>query len=275
MIFRAFPGLLCGICLFGCTVNKPLGPAARLELITARPLIAAHRAMHLNHSENSLAAIAESVQTKIPLIEVDLRLSTDGVLYLFHNQKVDSEKVQGPKELIGRDFHSLSSTEVNKIILPKGEQVPEFSSVVGAVNSSSSAFILDLKTPLESNKLILEEISKNGLDGAYWFLCYTPECITDVKASKLPVSFIARVGAKLPLQEALNSSPTIIQIDCKILCKEEVTKIKKKLPRSFVLVNSLSELDYPAHWEFLKSSGVDIILTDQPSLLNQALLETF
>lgn len=52
-------------------------------------MIAAHRAGHLKSPENSLAAIDEAVAAGADFVELDVRVSSDGVPFLMHDAKVD------------------------------------------------------------------------------------------------------------------------------------------------------------------------------------------
>ncbi|MDT7828799.1 glycerophosphodiester phosphodiesterase family protein [Pricia sp. S334] len=52
-------------------------------------MVAAHRAAHQRHPENSLAAVQESIRLGIDIIEIDLRMSKDGKFVLMHDSTVD------------------------------------------------------------------------------------------------------------------------------------------------------------------------------------------
>ncbi len=57
----------------------------------ARPnhiLVAAHRAPHAAHPENSLAAIREAIRLGVDIVELDVRQTKDGVLVLMHDKTI-------------------------------------------------------------------------------------------------------------------------------------------------------------------------------------------
>jgi glycerophosphoryl diester phosphodiesterase len=75
-----------------------LGPVAQAQaaLIDAlkdgsgkRVLVTAHRAAHDVHPENSMAAIERAIALGVDIIEIDVRLTKDGVPVLMHDDTVD------------------------------------------------------------------------------------------------------------------------------------------------------------------------------------------
>lgn len=52
-------------------------------------LIAAHRGAHLDQPENSLPAIRRAVEVGADIVEIDIRLTRDGVPILMHDETVD------------------------------------------------------------------------------------------------------------------------------------------------------------------------------------------
>lgn len=53
------------------------------------PSVVAHRGLHRRAPENSLAAIEEAIDARLTRIEVDVRASADGGLFLLHDPRVD------------------------------------------------------------------------------------------------------------------------------------------------------------------------------------------
>jgi glycerophosphoryl diester phosphodiesterase len=54
-----------------------------------RPLVVGHRGVPLLHQENSLAGFRRAIALGIPAVELDVRLTADGVPVLFHDVLVD------------------------------------------------------------------------------------------------------------------------------------------------------------------------------------------
>ena len=88
-----------------------------------RTFAVAHRAEGLGGPQNSRAAIALATDAGVPVIEIDLRASRDGRLFLMHD---------GPLErytsLRGR-VEEVSSEEIGRARLKNGESIPRFEDV--------------------------------------------------------------------------------------------------------------------------------------------------
>ncbi len=55
----------------------------------SKPLVVGHRGVPLLHQENSLAGFRRAIELGIPAVELDVRLTADGVPVLFHDVLVD------------------------------------------------------------------------------------------------------------------------------------------------------------------------------------------
>ncbi len=55
----------------------------------ARPLVVGHRGVPLLHQENTLAGFRRAVALGVPAVELDVRMTADGVLVVFHDADVD------------------------------------------------------------------------------------------------------------------------------------------------------------------------------------------
>ncbi|MDH3695667.1 MAG: glycerophosphodiester phosphodiesterase [Gammaproteobacteria bacterium] len=91
----------------------------------------AHRGIAPGFKENTLAAIKESWMLGADAVEIDLRISSDGVVYLFHDDEIDAGYV--------RDFEYL---QLNAILTDI--EIPTLSSVLN-LGTPSGFYILDLK----------------------------------------------------------------------------------------------------------------------------------
>lgn len=251
--------------LFGCsTLSKR--QQKDFSFGVERPIVAAHRAEHSVHSENSLEAIESAQRENIPLIEIDIRESLDGQLFLFHNKNVDRYTVEGPNELVGKAFSSLTSAEIRSLFLPHKERVPLFNEVLESLKSRDSALLLDIKGEAALREKVLSAVATQSLGRKFWFLCYNLSCINQVRARNIPgAEVIARNNRELSIAEALSINPKIVQVSCESGCREKVREIKSADPLILVLATTLDEsLDNETSWRRVREEGVDIILTDKP-----------
>ena len=88
-----------------------------------RTFVVAHRAEGFGGPENSRAAVALVVDAGVPVIEIDLRGSRDGRLFLMHDGRLEHYT-----SLRGR-VEEVSSEEIGRARLKNGESIPRFEDV--------------------------------------------------------------------------------------------------------------------------------------------------
>ena len=90
----------------------------------AHPLIIAHRGASTDRLENTLAAFRRALDLRVDGIELDVRVTRDGVPEVFHDPTL--------KRLAGLDrrIASLSWREIQKLHLAGGEKIPRLAEVL-------------------------------------------------------------------------------------------------------------------------------------------------
>ncbi len=118
-----------------------------LMLLTAMPAVAAvaiaHRGDSIHHPDNTVAAIQGAWKAGADVVELDVRLSADGVLILFHDP-----------EIKGRRVKDLTHAQLNE--LTPAYEVPTLEQALLAAVSGKS-LLLDLK---ESSEPYLDQVLK-------------------------------------------------------------------------------------------------------------------
>jgi len=118
------------------------------DLRCHRTFVVAHRAEGFGGPENSRAAVALVVEAGVPVIEIDLRGSKDGQLFLMHD---------GPLErytsLRGR-VEEVSSEEIGRARLKNGETIPRFEDVY-AITRGRAMLSVDFKV----HERMIEEVA--------------------------------------------------------------------------------------------------------------------
>lgn len=229
-------------------------------------LVAAHRAAHKLFPENSLAAIEQAIKLGVDIVEVDVRLSRDGVPVLMHDNSVDRTangkgKVEDLtlKELKQLYLHDRDGTTTHRIptlkealLLAKGKimvdldlkvsDVEPIMHVVKNTNTLKEAFFFD------SDYSVLQKIQK-----------------TDKRFTLMP-----RAHSYHQTEEALRTfrSP-VIHIGPEFY-SQEVTSLARQ-HNARVWINALGDIDRQlqsadanAALSALLRFGANIIQTDEP-----------
>lgn len=104
----------------------------------AFPAIVAHRGASSTRPENTLAAFEEAVRLGASLVELDVRVSRDGVAVVMHDATVD--RTTGGTGAV----HELSAAELSALEVGAGEGVPTLADTL-AVLSAHAGAVLEIK----------------------------------------------------------------------------------------------------------------------------------
>src|SRR5690349_16918577 len=79
-------------------------------------LVAAHRAAHAKYPENSIEAIREAIRLNVDIIEIDVKVSKDGIPFLMHDRTMDrtTNGKGDPEELTWEELQKLSIVDKGK-----------------------------------------------------------------------------------------------------------------------------------------------------------------
>lgn len=111
------------------------------------PLIIAHRGASVAAPENTHAAIAEAIRMGAPVIEYDVRVTSDGALLLFHDGELD--KVARRKGT----FEALNEAEASALDVGSwfgpdfsGERPPTLSAAIEQCRAGGAVSLIEHKT---------------------------------------------------------------------------------------------------------------------------------
>ncbi len=158
-----------------------------LEWLTARPI--AHRGLHGNGLiENSLSAAAAAVAANYA-IEVDLQLSADGEVVVFHDDTLDRLTVEkGP---VGE----RTAAELTKIKLASsGDTIPTLADLLTLV-AGKAPLVLELKSSWNKDTKLAEKVATQLVDyaGPVAAMSFDPDIVAALKlhAPGLPRGIVA------------------------------------------------------------------------------------
>jgi glycerophosphoryl diester phosphodiesterase len=247
------------------TASSPLSVLARLyERPSPLRWPAAHRGDPAYGHENNLAAIRGAAQAGVPLIEVDVRRNADGTLFLFHDRRLDHEKIVGPRELIGRDVESLRDHELRRVQYPGTATagIATYAEALEAIRPYRTALQVDIRG--ESLAVIDQAVRIARHQGQAHQLviqCQRLSTLASVRERYPEIAVLARSYSIADIRLAYRNLPDIIQIDAAWITPEIVQEIHTA--GSKILVKSLYAMDTTQDWDRLFSAGIDILLTDK------------
>ena len=248
----------------------------RAELLDSESnivLVAAHRAAHLNHPENSIPAIKAAIEMGVDILELDVKVTKDSIPILMHDRTIDrtTTGTGEPSEFTYKELMKLRL--VHNGVTTK-EKIPTFKQ---ALKLAKGKVLIDIDIKTDKLDPIIAEIKRQKLeDHVFWFdndfeaLDYVESIDKDFMLMPRAYSYEMADSAITRFQ------PELIHIDFSFYDKEVVELIKTN--RARVWINALGEPDKllaegkeDEALEGLLKHGANVIQTDQPAILIRAL----
>ncbi len=244
-----------------------------LDASSSVVLVASHRAAHQNYPENSLPAIKEAINLGVDIVELDVKVTKDGVAVLMHDRTIDRTTTgKGePSEYTLKELRKFRLLHNGK---PTKNRIPTFDDALKLVKGKVMVDI-DIKT----DKLdpILEDIKTNGCEDQVFFFDNDYHALQYVRSVDEDMMLMPRAYSyEMADSSIVMFRPEVVHIDFSFYNPEVSKLIKSNNAR--VWINALGEIDQaigtPKEDEAIDKIlqyGANVIQTDKPDLLIKAL----
>ena len=138
-------------------------------------LIAGRRGDLANYPENTLEGVLSAASQLAPAIEIDIRMSADGTLFLMHDDTVD--RTTSGMGLI----KEMRDADVLHLRADMGLRVPRLEAVLDALSGYRGVFLLDAKGDSVEHAALARLIVSRNLVDQVWIACYTAESVRAVR----------------------------------------------------------------------------------------------
>jgi glycerophosphoryl diester phosphodiesterase len=174
----------------------------------AFPAIVAHRGASSTRPENTISSFAEALLLGSRILELDVRLSKDGVAVVMHDATVDrtTDGIGAVHELDARAIAALNAGT------PEAPEAPPTLAEVLDLASGRAALALEIKNlpgepGFESRERIVEtthaELGRTAFEGPVLVVSFNPASVAASKAldPSIPTGFLST--GPIPAREAL------------------------------------------------------------------------
>jgi glycerophosphoryl diester phosphodiesterase len=233
-------------------------------------MVAAHRAGHNGHVENSLSAIQHAIDIGVDIIEVDVKVTKDSVVVLNHDGKID-RTTNGTGD---PEKYTWAELQQFRLEMPDGkitnERLATFEEALKMVKGKA---MIDIDIKTDNLKPVVDAIKKTGTANQVFFFDNDYDALKEV-LTRLPEALLMPRAYSYQMADSALKVFTaeVIHIDESFYTSELSTLINSKNAR--IWINALGEPDdqirngqqEKALQELLKH-GANIIQTDEPEKL--------
>jgi glycerophosphoryl diester phosphodiesterase len=239
----------------------------------SQPMIIAHRGSSGEFPENTLPAFWDAIQSKADVIEMDLQLTADGQVVVFHDKIIDRIVQKSD----GRRISDLVYYELKKIDIGswfdlkfQGLKIPTLMEVLDSLPVDTS-YILELKSNekelIDSVFQTLDIMNKNLGLGYISVKDINSLNLCREKSSDHKIGLMQkRRNPTEIIEEIIRNEVEIIQIRW----REWTTEDWNRLEEVDVIVTAFGA-DIEEEFKFLAHKNVDGILTNYPKKLYEFL----
>jgi len=202
-------------------------------------MVAAHRAAHNIHPENSLSAIQQALDLGVDIIELDVKVTKDGVVVLNHDGTIDrtTNGTGDPEE------YTLEELKKIRLKMPDGTLTDEsIATFEDALNLVRGKAMVDIDIKTSHLKPVADVIKKtNTLKQVFWF-DNDYDALKEVLSLEKNSMLMPRAYSFEMADSALKVfSPNVIHIDPSFYTKEVTELIRGGNAR--IWINALGETD--------------------------------
>lgn len=255
---------------------QPNADAIRRTLLDANSgtvLVAAHRAVHHVYPENSLQAIQESIKLGVDIVEIDVKVSHDGVPFLMHDHTLD-RTTTGKGEAERFTWEELQQL----FIVDKGKKTKfKIPSLEEALELAHGKILIDLDLKTERIDEVVKIVNKTYSKDFVFFFDSDYRALSRVHQADKDFMIMPRAHSIQEADSAINLfDPPLVHIDFSFYTAQCVEAIQSSDAR--VWINALGDPDKDLRegkekrvLKYLLQYGANVIQTDEPRLLLEAL----
>ncbi|MEM0226418.1 MAG: glycerophosphodiester phosphodiesterase family protein [Thermofilaceae archaeon] len=226
-----------------------------IEELKGRFFVVAHRGASGYEPENTLRAVRRAIEIGVDAVEVDVRVSKEGVPVVIHDDSLD-------RTTNGRGrVRDMTVAELRRLDAGKGERIPLLEEVLDEVKERVALF-LELKE-IESAEPALHLVLDRGMLNQVLFISFDAQTLSTVKRAE-PRAHIGLIYAK-PGDGIVEAK----RLGCEFVLPHFRLATEKAVAfahRMKLMVVAWT-VDDPALAAELKGRGVDGVASNYPDLI--------
>ncbi|GGF31037.1 glycerophosphodiester phosphodiesterase family protein [Echinicola rosea] len=229
-------------------------------------MIAAHRAAHEDFPENSIEAIHQAIEIGVDIIELDIRVTKDGVPVIMHDQTIDRTTTgSGNIELL--DFEAIHSLKLLHNGKATDQTIP---TLKAALFACKDKVMVDMDMKTDQIDAVLQVVAESGTADQLIFFDADWGVLGEIRKKLSGAYLMPRTYKRGEIKKAVKKlDPVAIHIDPSFYDRRTVKLAKKHGVR--IWINSLGDRDHALRGhQDVKGSiewverGANMVQTDLP-----------
>ena len=240
-------------------------------------LVAAHRGAHIGNCENSLLSTQKSIEIGVDIIELDVKVTKDGVPVLMHDGTIN-RTTNGTGKVSDYTLEELKKFRLKSWLgILTDEQIPTFEEVL---NLAKGKIMIDIDMKTGDYEAIVEVVKKTKTGDQVFYFDNDYEQLENIVKLDPKAMIMPRAYSYEMADSALKIfNPPIVHIDPKFYDEKVCTLLRNHNAR--IWINSLGELDARMRYGDMKGTfegltkyGANVIQTNEPEMLLEYLRAT-
>ncbi len=124
--------------------------------MSGRVVVIGHRGACGYYPENTILSLSKAIEMGVDAVEFDVRMTRDGVLVLFHDEKLN-RLLKMPGYLREKTYSYISRLSI------RGEKIPTLEEALNFLRDKNVNIVIEIKEPDTVNK-VLDTVKKSGID---------------------------------------------------------------------------------------------------------------
>lgn len=228
--------------------------------------IVVHRGANKLAPENTMAATQKCIELGADYVEVDVRTSKDGVLYILHDFTLDrTTNGTGP-------IQEMHSSEIDKLDAGSwfseefaGEKVPRLEPFLNAVNGKVKIYFDVKKADLQQ---LIDLVYKTGFENDCFFWFSSNRRAAQFRKLDNKLALKMSVRKQEDLETILDFNPQLIECSLELVTPQIVDFCKKNNLK--IMVNALQKEGYKNYQNIIDSEA-NMVNLDYPDKMIELL----
>jgi glycerophosphoryl diester phosphodiesterase len=201
-------------------------------------MVIAHRAANQNFPENSIPAIEEAIRLGVDIVELDIRVTADGVVVLMHDQTVD-RTTTGKGDIEKLTYSYLQTLYLLHDGQPTKEKIPTLQE---ALKVTKGRIMVDMDMKTDQVEDVLKVVTAMDVVDELLFFDSDWDVLAELKAN-LPGAYIMpRTYKAKEIKKAVKKfNPRVVHIDPGFYTPKTVKMARKFGVRLWI--NALGDID--------------------------------